>query len=137
MIELEFYIPLSPDLAWEKLVQPAHLHEWWGKNVMLETSQKGRFSESWDHLGKAKHASGTVTAFEPSRRLQLDYSLHEWPRATRIEILLTPEKQGTRLYIQHSGWDALPEEADRRKYVDEFRKIWQGRMESFAKYCAA
>lgn len=136
MIEYNFYIPLSPDLVWENLVQQEHVAEWWGGNVVLEPAKKGRFSEAWtDEAGTRRDASGMVTAFEPARRLQIDYRSHLWPRATRIEFLLSPEDAGCRFYFQHSGWDALLEEAARKKEVDAYTRKWQELLKKFVAYC--
>jgi uncharacterized protein YndB with AHSA1/START domain len=138
MIELEFYIPLSTDHAWDRLVQTPHIRKWWSNDVTLDTSEGMRFSQTWVDKDNRRHfASGPVTSVEPGHRLQFDYRRDDWPRATRIEFMLSPEKPGSRLYIQHSGWDALPDEKARVKEVDAYARIWKALMENFVKYCAA
>jgi len=136
MIEREIYIPISPDLVWEKLVHNEHIKKWWNPEVSLEPIKNGSFSEhAVEENGKSFNVSGTVTAFEPARRLQLDYRRHEWPRAMRIEFLLSPEKPGSRLYLQHSGWDVMPDEKQRNANVDFYTKAWAELLKKFEAYC--
>lgn len=137
MIELEFYIPVPPEKVWTILTQDAHIRKWWGPEVRLDGMKRGEFTESWaSALGTQRRVRGSVTAFEPPTRLQLDYRQDGWPRGTRLEFLLAPEKPGTRLYLQHSGWDMLPDEKGRVTEVDVFTRDWTELMECFVRYCS-
>jgi uncharacterized protein YndB with AHSA1/START domain len=132
MIELQTTLSAPPDLAWEMLTQAAHMRNWWPEAVM-EPVKNGGFSAA---LVAGKTATGTVTAFEPTRRLQLDFRQLDWPKQTRVEIMLRQAGTGARLDLQHSGWDVIRDEATRKKEVDAYTAAWQGILKNFTGYCA-
>jgi uncharacterized protein YndB with AHSA1/START domain len=138
MIEFKFNIPLAPKEVWLRLTQPVHIHIWWDRDVSLEPEKRGRFFRFWTGKDGAKHAvTGRVTAFEPPRRMQLDYRHQEWDNPTRLEFMIDSDgSSGTSLYVQHSGWDAIADETARVREVDTYAKEWQSVMQRFADYCA-
>jgi uncharacterized protein YndB with AHSA1/START domain len=135
MIELEFHIPLPAATVWEFLALDEHLQQWWGKGVTLEPRQNGGFIARWtDEKGKKHFTIGRVTAIEPEVRLQMDWQDTGWKKPTRVEFLLSKVSNGTRVYLQHSGWDIFGGK-ERRKKVDEQQETWMQSMEKFRRYC--
>jgi len=137
MIEIETLVPLSLAETWERLTVDAHTDVWWAKGLLLEHAKGGRFAEPWkDSGGESRVISGTVTSFEPMRRLQFNYQRPNWKKPTRVEFLLSPRDGGTRVYLQHSGWEMITDENERRTEVDAYTKIWTRRMAEFKSCCA-
>lgn len=135
MIELEFSLPLPVNTVWDYLTLNKHLAKWWGKGVTLECKCGGSFLEPWtDAKGKTHVTLGRVTAIEDNVRLQIDWQNSSWPKPTRVEFLLSKTADGTKVYLQHSGWDIFDDE-ERQKKVDEHRIGWQMLMDSFKNYC--
>lgn len=137
MIELKTVIPLPPETVWDYLTGDAHVENWWGEGVTLEPFQKGRFIENWtDAAGRGRVTTGMITAFEPPARLQFDFRRDDWERATRVEFLLSPDGKGTKVELQHSGWDVIADEAARKKEVDAHAERWAEILKNFSAYCA-
>lgn len=135
MIELEFHIPLPAKTVWDYLTSNEHLQKWWGKGVTLERRQDGNFIEPWtDEKGKKRITMGRVTAIEEKKRLQLDWQDPSWIKPTRVEFLLSKTHDGTRVYLQHSGWDIFSGK-ERQKKVDAHQAGWMQLMEKFRQYC--
>ncbi|MDD9901644.1 MAG: SRPBCC domain-containing protein [Alphaproteobacteria bacterium] len=133
MIELEQYISIPPADAWEYLTQPNHIEKWWDAHATLQPWKKGAFTCTWDDGTEAR---GFITAFDAGKRLQMDYKEPALQQETRVEFLFSPEDAGTRLYFQHSGWNALTDEKLRNAVVDEKTKAWENVLKRFARYCA-
>ncbi len=135
MIEMEFHVPLPHAIAWEYMTQNKHLEKWWGKGVSLEAHQDGNFLEPWiDSKGHKHLTMGRVTAFEDKARLQMDWQDPGWTKPTRVEIIFTKTPDGTKIYLQHSGWDIF-DDKERQKKVDQHQAGWQNLMERYRRYC--
>jgi uncharacterized protein YndB with AHSA1/START domain len=137
MIEVEFTLGLSPRQTWHVLTDPLHMEKWWGDNVLLEPQRGGKFSEDWtDDDGTPRHSEGQVMAIEPEKRLQLTWQDDGWQHETRVEFMLSPNENGTRIYLQHSGWEKFEDEDQRRRAVDSYHDGWQALMKKFQEYAA-
>lgn len=135
MIEFDLFIPVSRNTVWEFLTQNDHIQKWWGKGVLLHGRQGGEFYEPWtDKYGRQHSTRGTVTAIEPRLRMQIDWQDESWAKPTRVEFLLFQAEGGTKLCIQHSGWDIF-EDKDRGRIVDEHREGWKDVLGNFREYC--
>ena len=51
---------------------------------------------------------GRIKAWEPGKRLLLDYLIHDGGHDTEVEVRFEPTEGGTRVVLEHRGWDALP-----------------------------
>lgn len=62
----------------------------------------------------------TVTAWEPPGRIVLAWNiLNREGEQTEVEVRFTPEGQGTRVELEHRGWEALAEDrAEKRASYD-------------------
>lgn len=137
MIEVEFTLKLSPPQTWHALTDALHMEKWWGDNVLLEAKPGGKFSEDWtDDDGTPRHSHGTVTAIDVEKRLQLSWQDDGWHHETRVEFLLSPTADGTRVYLQHSGWEKFEDDDARRRAVDSYRDGWHALMKKFQEYAA-
>jgi uncharacterized protein YndB with AHSA1/START domain len=61
-----------------------------------------------------------VTGWDPPARLVLAWNILERPgEQTEVEVRFTPEGAGTRVELEHRGWEALAEGAsDKRADYD-------------------
>ena len=136
MIEFNTNIPLKAAKVWELLTTPAHRKQWWGSGVEMEMTRGGAFREKWtDEAGNPRETTGIITAFEDDTRLQLNWQDDGWPNPTRVEFLLLNADGGTKIYIQHTGWEMF-DGNERQLQVDSHRTGWKNIMGSFKNYCA-
>jgi uncharacterized protein YndB with AHSA1/START domain len=87
------------------------------------------------HAGGSELGWGTVTAWEPPRRLMLAWnpSREEGP-STEVEVTFTAEGEGTRVHLVHRGWERLgPRGADVR---EAYESGWPGVLARFAEVAA-
>lgn len=76
------------------------------ESLVFEEREGGRVYEVMSD--GAEGTWGTVIAWEPPRRLVLAWkpNLRDAP-STEIEVLFTPEDGGTRVDLEHRGWERL------------------------------
>jgi len=54
---------------------------------------------------------GTVLAWEPPHRVRITWNVNPGNPTTELEVRFTPEGDGTRVDLEHSGWEAYGERA--------------------------
>ena len=54
---------------------------------------------------------GTVLAWEPPRRLAIEWNVNPANPKTELEVRFTPENGGTRVDLEHRGWERYGDEA--------------------------
>ena len=96
--------------------------------VVFEQRVGGRLFERSDD-GEQKWAD--VLVFEPPHRFVIGWKVNsKWPDATEVEVTFTAEGDGTRVDIEHRGWERLGETAD--AWRDRNRIGWQTLLPHFA-----
>jgi uncharacterized protein YndB with AHSA1/START domain len=98
--------------------------------VVLEGGRGGRIYEQTP--AGERYEWGEVTVWEPPRRLAYRWHLgRESAAATEVEITFVGEGDAhTRVEIEHSGWEALGDEAD--AWRDQNRAGWDALLPHFA-----
>ena len=48
---------------------------------------------------------GVVTAYVPPTRIVFTWKAPEWDAATEVEVRFSPEDDGTRVDLEHRGWE--------------------------------
>jgi len=97
-------------------VWTAKISRWWpadhtvtgepGLDVVLEPRVGGRIFERT--VTGAEHDWGRITVWDPPRRLGYSWHLRQdRADATDVEITFTGEGLGTRVDIEHRGWERL------------------------------
>jgi uncharacterized protein YndB with AHSA1/START domain len=76
--------------------------------IRFEPGVGGRWIEVWDEATGEGYDFARITAWEPGVRLVLDYLLHDGGHVTEVEIRFEPIESGTRVVLEHRGWDTLP-----------------------------
>ncbi len=54
---------------------------------------------------------GSVLAWEPPYRLRIEWNVNPANPATELEVRFTPENGGTRVELEHSGWERYGDQA--------------------------
>jgi uncharacterized protein YndB with AHSA1/START domain len=82
-----------------------------GLSIRIEPGVGGRFMEVYDLETGTGMEVGRVTVWEPGRRLALSWTQAGWPEgaATELEITFEPVGDGTRVRLEHTGFERVPE----------------------------
>ena len=111
-------VSLSPEQAFELFTE--RKPEWWpyeshaasGKKpeeVVWEPRVGGRV---YDRLsGGRENQWATVLAWEPPHRVVIEWNVNPANPATELEVRFTPEGDGTRVDLEHRGWERYGDEA--------------------------
>jgi uncharacterized protein YndB with AHSA1/START domain len=77
--------------------------------VVYEPREGGRV---YDRLASGRENQwATVLAWEPPHRLAIEWNVNPANPATELEVRFTPEGEGTRVDLVHSGWERYGAEA--------------------------
>jgi hypothetical protein len=78
--------------------------------IRFEPGVGGRWIEVWDSATGDGYEIGRIQAWEPGRRLLLTYRNVTLPAdpLTEIEVRFEAIEGGTRVTLEHRGWDQLP-----------------------------
>jgi uncharacterized protein YndB with AHSA1/START domain len=102
--------------------------------VVMEGRVGGRLYERT--ASGDEHLWGTLTAWEPPRRIV--YSWHPGrgeETAQEVEITFTPEGDGTRVHVRHTGWEILGERMD--EVVASYDEGWETVIGRYAEAASA
>ena len=116
----EVTVDVSPDEAFAIFTDEIGL--WWrrdtpywndrerGLSIRIEPWVGGRFIEVHDLESGGGMEVGRVTAWEPGRRLALSWTQVGWPEGacTDLEITFQPVEDGTRVSLEHTGFERVP-----------------------------
>ena len=80
------------------------------RDAVFETREGGAVYEVMDGGETAPWA--TVVAWEPPSRLVISWHVNPEVPATEVEVRFTPEGDGTRVVLEHRGWERLGERAE-------------------------
>ncbi len=137
----EVVVGAGPDDAFAIFTEEVGL--WWrtgtrywndperGLSVRIEPYVGGRFMEVHDLDTGEGFEVGRVTAWEPGRRLALSWTQVGWPEnaATDVEISFEPHEGGTRVRLQHTGFERVPDAAS---FVGGYAAGWNELLGWFA-----
>ena len=71
--------------------------------IHLEAREGGRFFERFSD--GEEFEVGVVTACAPPSRVVLTWKAPDWDGPTEVEVRFTPEGAGTRVDLEHRGWE--------------------------------
>lgn len=104
-----------------------------GLSVRIEPYVGGRFMEVQDLESGDGFEVGRVTAWEPGRRLALTWTQVGWPEdaTTDVEIRFEPCEGGTRVRLEHSGFERVP---DAESFAGGYDAGWKELLGWFAEH---
>ncbi|TAK12071.1 MAG: SRPBCC domain-containing protein [Anaerolineae bacterium] len=108
-MSIDIFAPLEK--VWALVSTPEGVRQWFTRQT-FEPRPGGRLEMHVDY-GTPTTITGEVTVFEPPHRLGFTWKQHEqghepWPVDTLVLFLLEAIEGGTRVTLEHSGFDALP-----------------------------
>jgi uncharacterized protein YndB with AHSA1/START domain len=99
------------------------ISEWWpggfgGKDsrLFLERQLGGRLYER--RSDGSEYEIGRLTSYQPPAIVAFSWRAPSWDVTTQVEIRFTPEADGTRVELEHSGWDQNASTRDAHKNYD-------------------
>ena len=102
--------------------------------VVFEPRAEGRVYEVMDDGTEAEWAR--VLTWQPPRRFVLAWKPNRRPTPpTELEVTFLPEGEGTRVELEHRGWERLGERAEEARAG--YASGWPGTLERFAARAAA
>jgi uncharacterized protein YndB with AHSA1/START domain len=104
------------------------------QTVVFETGPNGRLYEVMS-TGKEGHWAN-VTAWEPPNRFVLEWKVNPDDVApTEVEVRFTPEGNGTRVELEHRGFERLGEAADEthKSYSKGWPTVFQDYVDTLRK----
>jgi uncharacterized protein YndB with AHSA1/START domain len=113
-------VPCDPDTAFA--VFTADIGTWWkrgtwywndperGQQLRFEPHVGGRLIEVYDTAAGTGFEIGRVLAWEPGKRLVFTWRQGDWgpDESTEVEVRFEPAAGGTRVTVEHRGWDRAP-----------------------------
>jgi uncharacterized protein YndB with AHSA1/START domain len=99
--------------------------EWWPRgasfkgnraDTIIEGRIGGRFLERY--TDGTEYELGRVTAYQPPSLVAFTWRAPSWEVTTQVEIRFRPEDGGTRVELEHSGWEQTPKTQDARNNYD-------------------
>jgi len=113
-------VPAAPERAFTAFVRG--IGEWWRPNPLFQFSPGapgtlgfepglgGRFTETYPD-GRIFEI-GRISVWEPGSRLAFSWRQASFApdQATEVEVRFEPVGDGTRVTVEHRGWDSVPQE---------------------------
>jgi len=130
MIRKSLWLELAPDAAFRLFCED--IGEWWprgfaeGSKLVLAGRVGGRLFER--RTDGTEYEIGRVTAYEPPSVVAFTWKAPSWSRSTQVEIRLKQERNGTRLELEHGGWETDPKI---NEYKDNYDTGWETILEQY------
>ena len=112
----------SPEIAFRVFCE--EMSEWWpggfgGKDAKpcLESRVGGRFYER--RPDGTEYQIGEVTAYQPPSVVAFTWRAPSWDLYTKVEIRFIAESGGTRIDLEHSGWEQNAKARETHQSYDE------------------
>lgn len=135
-IRKSIWIARPPEVSFKVFCE--EMCEWWpggfsgrDSKLFLEHEVGGRFYER--RSDGTEYQIGRVTAYRPPSVVAFTWRAPSWDETTNVEIRFSAERSGTRVDLEHSGWeqDAKTEDA-RKNYDTGWGKILEHYQAAFA-----
>lgn len=140
-VVVERTIKASPERIYSALTQPSELERWFFTECSVSPAPAavgGAYKHTWRGAKPEHSRFGRFLELIPGRKVVFEWR-SEPGRAmdlsafgdTIVTITLTPEAQGTRVRLVHSGWNAAPGAAEMRSGHE---KGWTFYVENLERY---
>jgi glutathione S-transferase len=131
-IRRSIWLKRSPETSFKVFCED--IGDWWprgfaeGSRLFLDRQVGGRLFER--RLDGTEYEIGRVTAYEPPSVVAFTWCAPSWELTTQVEIRFSPEREGTRVDLEHSGWEQDPKVAEYRQNYDSGWQSILGHYES-------
>jgi len=139
-ITVSTLVAVDPGTAFE--VFTSDVDAWWRRGIAyrvegegastmrFEPGVGGRLVEVFGEPPGELFEFGRIEVWEPGRRLVFDWRgpNFEPGQKTRVEVRFEAVGEGTRVTVEHSGWDGLPRDHPVRHRLPDgaFARMWGG-----------
>jgi len=120
-IRKSIFVGRVPEVSFRVFCE--EITQWWpggfgGKDTKLYLDREvgGRFYER--RIDGSEYEIGRITAYQPPAIVAFTWRAPSWDVTTRVEIRFAPERGGTRVELEHSGWEQDAKTQDARKNYD-------------------
>ena len=96
--------------------------------IFLEGRKGGRFFERF--TDGEEFDVGVVTVYAPPSRIVFTWKAPDWQAPTEVEVRFSPERGGTRIDLEHRGWEG----AAPRTVRDGYHGGWDVVLGRFASH---
>jgi uncharacterized protein YndB with AHSA1/START domain len=96
--------------------------------IFIEPRVGGRFFERF--RDGEEFAVGKVTAWDPPGRVVFTWQPPDWGGPTEVEVRFAAEGDGTRVRLEHRGWESAGEAARKRR--DNYGGGWDLALSRYA-----
>jgi uncharacterized protein YndB with AHSA1/START domain len=100
-----------PELSFKAFCE--EIGQWWPKgpsfedkhlsDMIIENRVGGRFYEK--HDDGSEYEIGRVTAYQPPSIVAFTWRAPSWDVVTQVQVRFIAEGSGTRVELEHSGWE--------------------------------
>jgi uncharacterized protein YndB with AHSA1/START domain len=136
-IRKSIWVARSPEISFKVFCED--IGKWWpggfgGKEckLFLERALGGRFYER--RPDGTEYEIGRVTTYQPPSLVAFTWRAPSWDVATQVEIRFSAEGEGTRVELEHSGWEQSAKTRDARTNYDSG---WSRILGHYEAACAA
>lgn len=119
-VRVSIELSVSPETAFRIFTED--IDKWWARGranrfrapwvgiMRFEPGVGGRLIEVYDDESNDFYEVGRIHVWEPGRRLLFDWRIPNFAphEITEVEILFEPAESGTRILLEHRGWEILP-----------------------------
>jgi uncharacterized protein YndB with AHSA1/START domain len=123
-IRKSIWVEKPPEVSFRVFCE--EIGQWWPKgpsfggrdlkNVVIEGRVGGRFFETYVDGGEFE--IGRVTTYQPPAVVAFSWRAPSWNKDTQVEVRFHPEGAGTRINLEHSGWEQEAKIGESRKGYD-------------------
>jgi len=136
-IRKSIVVAQPPEVAFKIFCED--MDKWWpagfsgpGSKVFLECRMGGRYYER--RVDGSEYEIGRVTAYQPPSIVAFSWRAPSWDVTTQVEIRFSAEAGGTRIELEHSGWEQSEKTRDARTNYDSgWGKILEHYQAAFAR----
>jgi uncharacterized protein YndB with AHSA1/START domain len=104
-IEKEIFIHATPERVFRALTEKAELERWFLTEATVDVRPGGALRFAWQN----DVTTGVFREVDPPRRLVYGWEEANGLGMTTITFTLTPEGDGTRLHLVHTGFGSGPQ----------------------------
>jgi len=128
----------SPEVSFRVFCE--EIGAWWphgfsgpGSKLAMETQLGGRFYET--RPDGSEYEIGRLTAYQPPHLVAFTWRAPSWDDVTtQVEVRFAPDGAGTRIELEHRGWEQAAVTRDARKGYDGG---WETILGHYQQYCGA
>lgn len=121
IIRKSIQVAQSPEVSFKVFCED--MDKWWpagfsgpGSKVFLECRVGGRYYER--RGDGSEYEIGRVTAYQPPSVVAFTWRAPSWDVTTQVEIRFSPADGGTRIELEHSGWEQSEKTREARTNYD-------------------